>query len=247
MSDAFTGEGNQSQSENTQTSEQSTNYIERLVAERGQHWADPQNIAKGKIEADEHIRVLTGQLNQAKEDLSRRDYAKELLEQLKAQESTPSATPSTATGGTKESSTEPDLSGIEDLVESLLTKKDRERIAQANVSQVNAKLEEAYGTEASAKVKEKATQLGISVERMKEIAAESPAAFFGLMGEPAKTTSEKPVVKGTLNTASTHGSSEKGWSYYQELRRKDPHRYYTPAIQNEVVAARAADPDFFNK
>ena len=42
-------------------------------------------------------------------------------------------------------------------------------------------------------------------------------------------------------------SKGKPWSYYQEMRRKNPHLYYQASTQKELVASREALGDAFFK
>jgi hypothetical protein len=55
-------------------------FVAKLVETRGENWSDPEMIAKGKIEADNHIAELERQIAEMREDLSKQDYSKSLLE-----------------------------------------------------------------------------------------------------------------------------------------------------------------------
>jgi hypothetical protein len=70
---------------------------------------------------------------------------------------------------------------------------------------------------------------------MQEIAAESPTAFFNLIGELKKDF--KPMVQGSVRTEGVNmqASSERDWSYYQNLRRDNRSLYYTPKIQRQLM------------
>mgnify|MGYP000327046513 CR=1 FL=1 len=76
--------------EQTQQEEQpKESYWQKLVETRGDNWKDPEVLAKGKLEADEHIKNLETQLTQMREDLSKQDYAAQLLQQLEGKASAP--------------------------------------------------------------------------------------------------------------------------------------------------------------
>jgi hypothetical protein len=70
---------------------------------------------------------------------------------------------------------------------------------------------------------------------MQEIAAESPNAFFNLIGEPKKDF--KPMVEGSVRTEGVNmqASNERDWSYYQNLRRDNRSLYYSPKIQRQLM------------
>ena len=77
------------------------------------------------------------------------------------------------------------------------------------------------------------------MERMREIAAESPQAFFALIGEPEKTFS--PMVQGSVRTEGVNmqSSTERDFSYYQKLRRENRNLYYSAKTQQQMYQDKA--------
>lgn len=69
-------------------------YVKQLAEARGEKWTDPQVIAKGKLEADEHITNLEKQLAEMRDDLAKNSYAEQVLEALKNKDGTPHREPS---------------------------------------------------------------------------------------------------------------------------------------------------------
>jgi len=215
-------------------------YLQKLVETKGENWKDPEVLAKGKLEADGYIKNLEDQLSQMREDLKKQEYQAQILDQLqnKATEST-AVKPevSNNNGSTTEGNTNPTLSeeDLKSLVEQTLNQREIDSIVSNNLKLVDEELEKSYGTEAQAKIQEKAQELGMSMERIKEIAAESPNAFFALIGEPKKTFS--PMVQGSVRTEGVNmqASAERDWSYYQKLRRENRNLYYTPKIQQQLM------------
>ena len=214
--------------------------VQKLVEAKGENWKDPEVLAKGKLEADGYIKTLEDQLAQMREDMKKQDYQAQILEQLqnKATEST-AVKPevSNNNGSTTEGNTNPTLSeeDLKSLVEQTLNQREIDSTVSNNLKLVDEELEKSYGTEAQAKIQEKAQELGMSMERIKEIAAESPNAFFALIGEPKKTFS--PMVQGSVRTEGVNmqASAERDWSYYQKLRRENRNLYYTPKIQQQLM------------
>ena len=215
-------------------------YLQKLVETKGENWKDPEVLAKGKLEADGYIKNLEDQLGQMREDLKKQEYQAQILDQLqnKATEST-AVKPevSNNNGSTTEGNTNPTLSeeDLKSLVEQTLNPREIDSTVSNNLKLVDEELEKSYGTEAQAKIQEKAQELGMSMERIKEIAAESPNAFFALIGEPKKTFS--PMVQGSVRTEGVNmqASAERDWSYYQKLRRENRNLYYTPKIQQQLM------------
>ena len=225
----------------TESTQPQDSFVQKLVEAKGDNWKDPEVLAKGKIEADGYIKELEGQLSNMREDLSKQDYAKDLLEQLQNKAADPTnaknAMPNNDTGGTSEGNTNPNLSeeDLKSLVERTLTERDKDSVVKQNLNLVNEEMEKSYGTDASAKIHDKAKELGLTIERMQEIAAESPTAFFNLIGEPKKDF--KPMVQGSVRTEGVNMqvSTERNWAYYQKLRRENPNQYYTPKVQQSLM------------
>ena len=225
-------------------------FLQKLVEAKGENWRDPETLAKGKLEADGYIKTLEDQLNQMREDIKKQDYQAQILEQLqnKATDSTtvetamPNNNGSTETQNTTASLSENDL---ESLVEKTLVKREKDSVVKQNLSQVDQELVNSFGTEAEAKVREKAQELGMSMERLRDIAAESPTAFFSLIGQPQKTFN--PMVQGSVRTEGVNmqASNVRNWQYYQSLRRENPNQYYTPKVQQQLMQDKVKMGDKF--
>jgi len=228
----------------TESTQPQDSFVQKLVEAKGENWKDPEVLAKGKLEADGYIQELETQLNSMREDLSKQDYAKSLLDQLqnKAAESTTAniAMPKNNIGDTSDGNTNPNLSeeDLKSLVERTLTERDKDSVVKQNLSLVNEEMEKSYGTDASAKIQDKAKELGLTLERMQEIAAESPTAFFALLGEQKKSFS--PMVQGSVRTEGVNmqASTERDWNYYQNLRRENKSAYYSPKVQQQLMNDR---------
>lgn len=235
------------------TAEQQESYLAKLVAAKGDNWKDPEVLAKGKLEADGYIKNLEEQLAAMREDLGKQDYAKNLLEELQNKATSHTNVKSVVAnnnnnGGTNtEGNTQPQVSEdiLKSLVEQTLTARDKEAVVKQNLSIVDQELEKSYGTEAPAFVKKKAEELGLSLQRMQELAAESPSAFFSLIGEPKK--SFQPIVQGSVRTEGVNlqASSDRNWAYYQKLRRENKNLYYTPKVQQQLMEDKSRLGDKF--
>jgi hypothetical protein len=248
-----TEQATQTESQTTETTSPQDSFVAKLVEAKGENWSNPEVLAKGKLEADTYIQQLESQLTQMREDLGKQDYAAKLLDQLQNK----AADPTTAKpvmpnnnndiGGTSEGNTNPSLSeeDLKSLVEQTLTAREKDSVVKQNLSFVDAELEKSFGTNAKATVQNKAKELGISIERMQEIAAESPNAFFSLIGEPKK--SFNPMVQGSVRTEGVNmqTSAERNWSYYQNLRKSDRHTYYSPKIQQQLMEDKMRMGDKF--
>ena len=200
----------------TESTQPQDSFVQKLVEAKGDNWKDPEVLAKGKIEADGYIQKLEEQLTNMREDLGKQDYAKDLLEQLQNKAADPinakNAMPNNDTGGTSEGNTNPNLSeeDLKSLVERTLTERDKDSVVKQNLNLVNEEMEKSYGTDASAKIQNKAKELGLTIERMQE---------------------------GSVRTEGVNmqASNERDWSYYQNLRRDNRSLYYSPKIQRQLI------------
>lgn len=232
---------NSNQGNTTQTNE---SFLAKIVEAKGEQWKDPEVLAKGKLESDKFISELQTQIKELREDLSKQEYSKELLHRLQDRAaSTTSANTvapnNTNDGGAINGQTNAALSeeDLKRLVESTLTQRDKESTAKQNLSLVEEELSKRYGTEAQATLKKKAQELGLSVQRMAELAQESPSAFMALIGEKAPMPS---MVKGSIRTESVNmqAPSTRNFDYYNKVRKENRKLYYTPEFRQQMMKDR---------
>ena len=237
-----------------QTQQETTpqeSYLQKLVEAKGENWKDPEVLAKGKLEADGYIKTLEEQLAQMREDLKKQEYQAQVLEQLQnkaagstaAKTGVPNDNGSTEAQNTTASLSEEDLKS---LVEQTLTQREKQASVKQNLAQVDKALDDIFGTEALAVVQKKAQELGMSLERMQDIAAESPNAFFALIGEKPKQPMN-PMIQGSVRTEGVNmqASTDRNWDYYQKLRRENRNLYYTPKVQRQLMEDKARLGDRF--
>lgn len=226
-------------------------FLSKLVEAKGENWKDPEVLAKGKIEADGYIQTLEGQLTQMREDLKKKEYQDEVLEQLqkKATESTAvnNGVPNNNNSNTDGENTTRNLSeeDLKSLVEQTLNQREADAVTKTNLQRVDEELDKTFGTNAEEVVKKKAEELGMSMDRLSEIASESPNAFFTLIGEPKPTFN--PMVNGSVRTEGVNMqvSTDRNWQYYQKLRRENPNQYYEPKMQQQLLQDRMRLGDNF--
>jgi hypothetical protein len=238
--------------EQTQTeASPQASFLDKLVETKGENWRDPETLAKGKLEADGYIKNLEDQLVQMREDMKKQDYQADLLAQLqnKATETTTvnngESNNNNGSINTQNTTGVVDEDTLKSLVEKTLTQREKNSTVQQNLSQVDKELESSFGTEAAATVQKKAEELGMSMDRLRDIASESPSAFFTLIGQPEKTFS--PMVQGSVRTEGVNmqASADRNWSYYQSLRRENPNQYYSPKIQQQLIQDKMKMGDKF--
>jgi hypothetical protein len=244
----FNGDDNQNTS-TSQTTEDTSNqsYVKKLVETRGDQWSDPEVIAKGKIEADTYIEQLKAQLAELQEKNAKASRVDDLVAKIEqeAAKTTNANAQSQNKGGAEDSNTKNPVSedDIQSLVEKALTSREQQNTVKQNLAQVNSHLDEMYGTEADSIVQKKAQELGLSKQRLQEVAAESPTAFFNLIGDKPKNF--KPMVNGSVRTESVNmqQTGTRDFKFYQKLRKENPRQF--AQAQEQMVQDRLKLGDAF--
>lgn len=221
--------------------------IEKITAAKGEQWKDPEVIAKGYLSSQEHILTLEAELTKLKEEATKQDYLEEVLKRLDEGKSKPSSQETSSTTTSEDTKETPAVSSedIKKLVSEALTAEEAAKTSSQNIAESKRLLSEAFGTEAANQLNKRASELGMSKERLDAMAAESPTAFMALMGQAtAKQTNQTP--QGDVSTINaTTNPNERNWAYYQKMRREDSKRYYTAQVQNQMMEDRERLGDSF--
>lgn len=215
--------------------QQQTSFLEQLVAKKGDQFRDPEAIAKKALHADEYIEQLKTENAQLK------TYA-ELIEGLKKdpkagleQIAKPKEEPLHTEP--KENTT-PEVGDIESQLEALLEKRSAKQRTQTNLQVAEQELQATFGEKAKEVVQTKAQELGMSVDKLAEIAADSPTAFLQLIG--AKSSGPRPTVAvpSSVNTEK-NTYVEKNSEYYVRKLTENPKLVSDPQFNQEMYAAFA--------
>jgi hypothetical protein len=145
---------------------------------------------------------------------------------------------------------------IDARIAKALEEKDEEKRLKANLSLAEEVMVKHFGSksDASKAVEARASELGISAEWLASLAFQSPRAFFVTMNvNPDETpqSTSTPSVGSDVNarrlSEANPGVKPGSYKYYQELRRKDPSKFYSSAVQIAFMAdAQRMGSDFYN-
>lgn len=220
------------------TLDQDKDYFAELVGPESK-FKTPQDLARGKVEADLFVEQLKRENAEMRNDLTTRIKYEEFLDRVER------ANLSNADDNQEGKEQTGQLSAmkpeeLEQLLERKLRERDARTTATQNLTQVQAKLRETLGPNFAQRVKEQALTLGVTTEFLNNLAATQPRAFYRMIGLDADrvTTHSVSPPKSSVNAESLNfGSKAKGKSYYDEIRKKDSNLYFTPKIQNEIFNA----------
>lgn len=205
-------------------------YIEKLVGE-GKKFKTVEDLARGKIESDQFIDNLKREMQELREELGKQEYSRELLNKLSAKDK---ATESGAVNPGKEVGTNPKNLSQDDvkaLVEEHIRNEEKKRTYTQNVTKASTEVEKLYKEKAREVLETRASELGMTVERLKDIAGESPTAFLKLMGAEEIKEPSTQLPKTQINTATQSNSSdERNWAWWQNLRRENKRKYFSPEM-----------------
>lgn len=211
------------------------NALETLVGE-DKKFKTVDDLAKGKLEADNHIQRLEGELAELRTKVTATSTLEEMLAKLQQTpkpEPTPEPKPEAHQPAKPAGITEDALA---EKVRELLEEKDRQSIVQRNVQEVTNRLVSVYGDEVKANefVRQRAAELQVPLDYLQDVAARSPKAFFELV-KVAEPVAPPGPTHGDKNPAalSKHspGVKPNTYKWYQEIRKTDPEAYKKLQLQ----------------
>ena len=218
-----------------------TNEIPPASGETTPPAPDVNVLEKRLQDKDAFILQLQRENAEAREALktaAQQDEIKRLLEEVRQSRVTPPqvAQPSTETAAAPAFKDEDLVARIKQVQEATRS----EEVARENIRVVDETLLSTFGTIEKARevLTQKAAELKVPVTWLQDMAARSPNAFFaatGLSSEPASgfappsRSDVNPAAMANLNPAAKPGTH----AYYENLRRTDKSRYFSPAVQNQ--------------
>lgn len=197
-------------------------YFTELVGE-GKRYATPQEIARGKVEADRHIKTLEKELGDLRQDLAARltleQYSDKIAEMINKSSG---ANQNTENNGGEEKQTQSKTLSEDDLEKFFNTKiasREQARTRQANVSYVQSELKKALGDDYSTRITEAANSLGLDKDSLNKMAEEQPKAFLKLF-VPTQKQEEYLTHPRSSVVFKPSTSSERNYTFYQEERKR---------------------------
>lgn len=209
-------------------------------------------LAKGKIEADAFIERLKSEQSELRQDLNSRTALEELLNDLKtarqpASNGQPQAPVNEPEPRDKAALSKEDLVA---LVREELSTTQKQLHAQRNIDFVEAELTKQWGTSVRSKLEAKARELDVSLDFLKNIAAQRPKAFLEMVGakvvQQVDTSGITPPPS-RQNVPLREPTKDRTMSYYRELRKSNPTLYWSPQTQlQEMNDAKRLGEAFYD-
>lgn len=234
--------------DNTLNTDPNKDYLQELVGD-GKKFKTPQDLARGKYEADNYVKTLTMKLDEMRADYMKLDAdykarakLEDLIDQLNKAPKQPLSNEQPIVNDVKMPEIDP--KHIETLIDSQIKKNkilDRET---DNFNKVKDKLRERFGVNYQTTLSEQIDSLGLTVDDMNALAKKSPTAFFKTLGmdQPVQTEGFQTPPRTNLRNDSflPKGGPKRTWSYYQDLKKKDRNLYYDPKTNIQMEKDRQA-------
>lgn len=215
-----------------------TGWLDKVVAEKGEQFRDPEQLAKSVFNANMHIKQLEEENARYKEEQVRSEYSKQLLEELRKQQPAsgePTRLEHTNAGGTPEATPQNGPEDIKKLVDEAIANREHTRTREQNLAKADEEMRKLFGDQAEAELTKRASELGVDKKYLADVAATSPTAFLRMLGEVPKVQANSTPTS-SVNTASlmSNNSGKRNWRFYQDLRKSDPKRYRTSQVQMQM-------------
>jgi hypothetical protein len=208
--------------------------LKQIVNEDGSQKYKSVEDAFGALRSSqEHIPKIEAENTQLRAEVDKRMTAEQVLEKIKA-ERKPDETPSPVV----------DSEALDVIVDKRLEARTLAEKSKANEDFVQTSLTSKWGEKAKEVAANKAKELGMSTEDLRELSQKSPQAALTMLGLASEPQESVPArLAGSVNTESLAPSGKKNYAWYQDLRRKDPAEYRR---QYTTMMSDAAKPDFYN-
>lgn len=216
-------------------------YFDELVGE-GKKYKTNQDVGRALVEKDTFIERLKTENAGIRQELATRLKLEEAVEKIASVGRTPPPSnepePQAPEKGNGAAASPEDIRKIVAEVQNEESAKARR---EANLNVVENALKAAFGPGYQRTLKEQAKKLGLGESFLQNLAAEQPNAFLKLMDVQVKpeapstaVTAPRTVVSPEAFQSFSPASSVKTQKHFEEIRKKDPSRYWSAAVQNEM-------------
>lgn len=231
--------------------DETKNYLEELVGEN-KKFKDYEALAKGKYQADLFVEHMKNRMDELRKDylaLQADNNTKARLEDL---------IKSVREEKISSNNTNPDVNDIQDkkpfdpkelddLVDKRLKSFTLEQKRQENFNTVRKQLEEKWGPNYQTALQNTIKQLDLDINDVNELAHKSPKAFFRTLGLDSmeQRQSFQAPPQSSQRTGFSPTTQKRTWTYYQELKKKNPQAYWDPKTNTQMLKDAIALGDEF--
>ena len=232
MTDLFSG------AQTEPTLDPNRNYLEDLVGD-GKKFKSPEDLARGKYEADLFIERLKKEAEGLRSELNTKSTLEQYIDKMAKTGAQNTSSSQTSTNGG-----EPGNEAAKGLSQDDVRKAIREeieaehlqRIQANNLLEVKTELQRAFGNDYVNKLRDTAQALGVTEDYLTRMARETPKALLKLVGGAEQKTQSglftPPPTQ--MQTGFTPQSNDRDFAYYEKIRKTNASEYWTPKVQNQM-------------
>lgn len=220
-------------------------YLKELVGP-DKKFKSEADLARAKVESDAFISHLTREMKNLREDYLKlreegasRARLDEVLDQIKQLKSASNNQPDDGVVNEpdiKQSAFDPEQ--INTLIATKLREAEEQKLRTSNMKIVQDKLRERFGANYSQALREQTRNLGLDESFVKNLAETSPEALFRTLGlnesKERNNFQAPPHTQKMSSTSPTTRSNQPTYSYYEEMRMKEPKKYYDHKTQVQM-------------
>lgn len=212
-------------------------YFDRLVGE-GKKFKDNESLARGKWEADQTVAARERELQELRTELNKRLNVEELVNKLGKSASSTPVTPTVPESHetptpTVMPTTVVDPNEIVNLVKNTMTQEQTKLQQEKNLNAVASQLKKVWGDDWVTKLRNVGRSLDLTEAQMDVMAKTSPKALLqAVMPVQNKVDNVSPPRSSIMGIPQQ--PQESGWAKYEQMRRSDPRRYYSPQVQLQL-------------
>lgn len=211
-------------------------------------YKDPDALAKAYANIERHARTLEAENARVRAELD----AKQATNNNSGSSETPRQEPP-AEGDNPPPAPNPTPKQDVDLrsqIQNEIKAVTQQERARQNIDAAAQKMVDLYGSPAAANeaVRKRAQELGTTVERLQESAAESPSLFFATMGTPSGGTDRSTPAPSSDYVDRGGQGNQKDFEFFDKIRKDNPKLYYSAATQAEMMkSARELGASFYKR
>src|SRR5258708_1935894 len=227
----------------------SKDYLKELVGE-GKKFKTPEDLAKGKFEADQMVEILKRRSDEFREEYLKerqRNTTQDKLEEVPKQLTKKQIEGKLPEADETNNQSKFDPKQLESLVSNQIREYEMTRQQTSNFNMVKDKLQQRYGTNYKTAVQKQIDELGINAEELDHMARKQPKVLLRTLGldkEPETNLFQSPPRNQQRSDSfAPTGSQKRTWSYYQNLKKtnKDLYLDRNTAIQMQRDAIELGD------
>ena len=122
----------------TKSGEQSEDFVAKLKEAKGENWENPQTIAKGYLNAQQHIDTLQEELDALKEEKQKGAWTADVLAQLGQRQPASGDEGQEGAGSSGDATpAAPSEEDIKSLIVTTITEQEKNRTNSANIAEVD--------------------------------------------------------------------------------------------------------------